>query len=120
VNSAVLAAAGVVTAGGALIVGLVTLAGGAGSTVSAQGAVAESVFGQLQQAECVPSGPVPALTPAQASNAETIVAAAQASGAGDHGAQIALMTAATESGFENLGPEIGNEGSLGLFQQRVT
>ena len=29
------------------------------------------------------------------------------------------MTAYTESTLENLGPESGNDGSLGLFQQRV-
>ena len=40
-------------------------------------------------------------------------------GAGDRGAQIALMTAYTESTLENLGPQTDNDGSLGLFQQRV-
>ena len=69
--------------------------------------------------DCVPTGPVPTLSAAQSSNAETIVAAAETLGAGDHGAQIALMTAYTESTLENLGPESGNDGSLGLFQQRV-
>ena len=52
-------------------------------------------------------------------NAETIAAAAEALGAGEQGAQIALMVAYTESSLENLGPESGNDGSLGLFQQRV-
>ena len=103
----------------ALVLGLVTLAGGTGSSAAAQGAAAVSVLGQLQQNECVATGPVPTLDAAQASNAETIVAAADALGAGGKGAQIALMTAYTESGLNNLGPESGNDGSLGLFQQRA-
>jgi cell wall-associated NlpC family hydrolase len=108
-----------VMAVGALILGLVTLAGGTGSSVAGQGAVAVSVLGQLQEEECVPTGPVPTLSASQSSNAEAVVAAAETLGAGDHGAQIALMTAYTESVLENLGPESGNDGSLGLFQQRV-
>ena len=113
--------AGVGVAGAllALLLGLVVLAGGTGSSAAAQGAVAVSVLGRLQQNECVATGPVPTLTAAQASNAETIVAAADALGAGGKGAQIALMTAYTESGLNNLGPESGNDGSLGLFQQRA-
>ena len=103
----------------ALVLGLVTLAGGTGSSAAAQGAAAVSVLGQLQQNECVATGPVPTLSAAQASNAETIVAAADALGAGGKGAQIALMAAYTESGLNNLGPESGNGGSLGLFQQRA-
>ena len=103
----------------ALVLGLVILAGGTGSSAAAQGAAAVSVLGQLQQNECVATGPVPTLSAAQASNAETIVAAADALGAGGKGAQIALMTAYTESGLNNLGPESGNDGSLGLFQQRA-
>jgi peptidoglycan DL-endopeptidase CwlO len=103
----------------ALVLGLVILAGGTGSSVAAQGAVAVSFLGQLQQGECVATGPVPTLDTAQASNAETIVAAAEALGTGELGAQIALMTAYTESALNDLGPESGNDGSLGLFQQRV-
>ena len=118
-SGAKVAGAGVAAALLALVLGLVTLAGGAGSSAAAQGAVAVSVLGQLQQDECVASGPVPTLNPAQASNAETIVAAADALGAGGKGAQIALMAAYTESGLNNLGPESGNGGSLGLFQQRA-
>ncbi len=102
-----------------LVLGLVILAGGTGSSAAAQGAAAVSVLGQLQQNECVATGPVPTLSAAQASNAETVVAAAEALGAGSQGAQIALMTAYTESGLNNLGPESGNDGSLGLFQQRA-
>ena len=110
---------GVVAAmGGAFILGLAILAGGIDSSAAEQGA-ATSVLGQLQQEMCVPIGPVPTLTTAQATNAETIVAAAETLGAGERGAQIALMVAYTESSLVNLGPESGNDGSLGLFQQRV-
>ena len=110
---------GLAGAFGALVLGLVALAGGTGSSVAAQGAVAVSVLGQLAADECVASGPVPTLSAAQAANAETIVAAADALGAGDQGAQIALMVAYTESSLENLGSVLGNDGSLGLFQQRA-
>ena len=51
----------VVTVFGSLILALVVLAGGTGSSVGAQGAVAVSVLGQLQEEECVPTGPVPTL-----------------------------------------------------------
>jgi hypothetical protein len=111
--------AGVVSAFGALVLALVVMAGGTGASIAAQGAVAVSVLGQLAQNECVARGPVPSLSGVQAANAETIVAAAQALGAGDQGAQIALMVAYTESLLKNLGPELGNNGSLGLFQQRA-
>src|SRR5271170_254974 len=111
--------AGVAGACGALVLGLVVLSWGTGSSVAAQGAVAVTVLGQLAQDECVTSGPVPSLSGAQAANAEIIVAAALALGAGEEGAQIALMVAYTESSLENLGPELGNDGSLGLFQQRA-
>ena len=103
----------------ALVLGLVTLAGGINSSAAAQGDVAVSILGQLQQNECVATGPVATLDAAEASNAETIVAAAEALGAGEQGAQIALMTADTESSLDNLGPESGNAGSLGLFQQQA-
>ena len=111
--------AGVAGAFGALVLGLVVLSGATGSSVAAQGAVAVTALGQLAADECVASGPVPSLSGAQAANAEIIVAAALALGAGEEGAQIALMVAYTESSLENLGPELGNDGSLGLFQQRV-
>jgi hypothetical protein len=80
--------AGIAGAFGALSLGLVVLAGGTGSSVAAQGAVAVSVLGQLAQEECVAHGPVPNLSAAQAMNAETIVAAAAALGAGDQGRRL--------------------------------
>ena len=54
--------AGVAGAFGAVVLGLVCLAGGTGSSVGAQGAVAVTVLGQLAQDECVASGPVPDLS----------------------------------------------------------
>jgi peptidoglycan DL-endopeptidase CwlO len=119
VHGAAKVGAGIIGAFGALSLGLVVLAGGTGSSVAAQGAVAVSVLGQLAQDECVANGPLPNLSAAQAMNAETIVAVATVLGAGDQGARIALMVAYTESSLEDLGPESGNDGSLGLFQQRV-
>ena len=111
--------AGLASACGALVLALVVMAAGTGSSVAAQGAAGVTVLGQLAADECVASGPVPSLSAEQATNAETIVAAALALGAGTDGAQIALMVAYTESSLENLGPESGNDGSLGLFQQRA-
>jgi cell wall-associated NlpC family hydrolase len=108
----------VVATGGAFVFGLAILAGGIDSSAAQQGA-ATSVLGQLGQAVCVPVGPVPTLTASQATNAETIVAVAEALGAGERGAQIALMVSYTESSLENLGPRSDNDGSIGLFQQRV-
>ena len=49
------------------------------------------VLGQLAQDECVVQGPLPTLSAAQAMNAEVIASAAEALGAGQRGAQIALM-----------------------------
>jgi cell wall-associated NlpC family hydrolase len=102
--------AGVAALGAAFVFTLAILAGGLDS--SADQAAAPSVL-------CAPVGPVPGLTAAQATNAETIVATAETLGAGVRGAQIALMVAYTESSLQDLGPESDNDGSIGLFQQRV-
>lgn len=104
---------------GAMVLALVVLAAGTGSSVATQGAVGISVLGQLAQDECVVNGPVPGLSADQSTNAKTIASAAVTLGAGTEGAQIALMVAYTESSLENLGPEADNDGSLGLFQQRA-
>jgi cell wall-associated NlpC family hydrolase len=79
---------------------------------------------------CVSSGPVPGLSPAQAQNARTIVAAAEQR-AGRAGAFIALTAALAESDLRVLanpndptGSAFPSQGvgfdhdSLGLFQQR--
>jgi hypothetical protein len=103
------AAAGV--AGLGLVLGLAMVAG-AGASASAAESLAE-----LAPATCVVSGPVPGLTAGQAANADTVVSAALAAGGENmKAAQIAVMTAMTESGLENLA--YGTADSLGLFQQR--
>jgi len=85
--------AGAGVLGAALLFALAVVAGGFGA--SAEQGTAPSVLGQLDQEVCVPVGPVPTLTSAQATNAETIVAAAETLEAGERGAQIALMVAYT-------------------------
>ena len=103
------AAAGV--AGLGLVLGLAVVAG-AGASASATESLAE-----LAPATCVVSGPVPGLTAGQAANADIVVPAALAAGGENmRAAQIAVMTAMTESGLENLA--YGTADSLGLFQQR--
>jgi hypothetical protein len=68
---------------------------------------------------CVVDGPVAGLNSQQAENADQIVSSAFAlSGEDSVVARLALMVAWTESGLRNLGPRPGNDGSLGLFQQR--
>jgi cell wall-associated NlpC family hydrolase len=68
---------------------------------------------------CVVEGPVGGLGSQQAVNAGQIVSSAFAlSGEDALVARMALMVAWTESGLTNLGPRPGNDGSLGLFQQR--
>ena len=106
-GSAVKAGAALAALAVTLVLALVVVVGGMSSSATPQ------------LAACVATGVVPTLNAAQSTNAETIVAVAQELGAGAHGAQIALMTAYTESTLENLGPQRDTDGSLGLFQQRV-
>jgi cell wall-associated NlpC family hydrolase len=106
-GDAIKVTAGVVAVLVSFIVGLLILAGGTNGATGSAGAL------------CASTGPVPTLSASQASNAEIVVASAESFGAGDRGAQIALMTAYTESSLENLGSESDNDGSLGLFQQRA-
>ena len=111
--------AGVVSAFGALVLALVVLAGGTGSSVAAQGAVGVTVLGQLAQTSAWPAvrcrasrrNRPPTPRPSWPRPSHSVRAT--------EGAQIALMVAYTESSLENLGPELGNDGSLGLFQQRA-
>jgi len=70
------------------------------------------------------SSPLPALTATQSRNASIITQVASEIipapvSEATHAAQIAVMTAMTESGLRNLGPQAGNSGSVGLFQQRA-
>jgi cell wall-associated NlpC family hydrolase len=98
----------------AIVLGLTVLAGAAtGTSVVTVAAVAME-----QGSTCTVSGPVPGLDTAQADNADAIVTATFAVAAeSQRAAQIALMTALTESGLHNYGPEVGAGGSVGLFQQ---
>jgi cell wall-associated NlpC family hydrolase len=108
-----LAAAGAAAgaAGLGLVLGLVLVAGAAGASGQAVS------LAELADSTCVVSGPVPGLSASRAANADVIVSAAlAASGENTQAAQIAAMTALTESGLENL--DYGTADSLGLFQQR--
>jgi cell wall-associated NlpC family hydrolase len=106
---------------GAFVLALVILAGGTATSTTVEGAAAANLFARIASQECIATGPVPGLTATQAGNAEQIVAAADVlSGESPTVARISLMTAYDESRLLDLGPESGNDGSLGLFQQRIT
>lgn len=99
----------------AFLVGLVVLAGGVTGDGSAGSVVLTAA--QMAATTCAVSGPVTGLSAAQAANADLIVSAAMAASAESaRAAQIAVMTAVTESGLRNL--DHGDRDSLGLFQQR--
>jgi cell wall-associated NlpC family hydrolase len=105
----------------AFLLGLVILAGGTATSTAVQVSATASLLTKIVSEECVATGPIAGLTPAQAANAEQIAAAADAlSGEDPTVARIAIMTAYDESTLQDLGPELGNDGSLGLFQQRVS
>lgn len=113
-------AAGIAVAGAVAIAGFVPVMGGAvaADQGAAAGAGLASMLTQAGEA-CVVTGPVADLDPQQATNASQIVSAAfAASGENEQVARIALMVAWTESTLNDLGPLPGNDGSLGLFQQR--
>lgn len=101
----------------AFVIGLVIVAGGTGGAADQQA----TVLALVSQSQCATlGGPVPTLDAAQAANAAIVVSAtAAASGENAHAEQVALMVALTESGLHNDGPAAGNDGSLGLFQQRA-
>lgn len=101
--------------GVALVIALAVVAGGAsGQDVSSSALLS---IAQLAVSTCSVSGPVQGLGDAQAANADLIVSAAMSASAEDpEAAQVALMTAMTESGLLNL--NYGDQDSLGLFQQR--
>lgn len=119
-NPATLVAVGVALAAAIAMAGFVPILGG--SAASQQGAkVGVTLASLLLQAgqACVPDGPVQGLDHEQASDAEQVVSAAFADSGEDQSvARVALMVAWTESSLHNLGPMVGNAGSLGLFQQR--
>jgi hypothetical protein len=106
---------------GAFMLALAILAGGTAVSTTIEGTRTTNLVARITAEECVATGPVSSLSPAQAANAEQIVAAADAlSDENPTVARIALMTAYDESSLLDLGPESGNDGSLGLFQQRAT
>ena len=75
--------------------------------------------GQVVPSACAVGQPLPGLSPEQAAGAEVVVAVSMADAAGsEQAAEIALMAGYTESRLLNLGPEPGDDGSLGIFQQR--
>lgn len=100
----------------AFVLGLVIVAGGTGGAADQQA----TLLALVSQAQCATlGGPVPTLDATQSSNAAIVVAtSAAASGESAQAEQVALMVALTESGLNNDGPRAGNDGSLGLFQQR--
>lgn len=103
----------------ALCLVLATLGGALGAS-SSQGAAPLEVALTTATEGCGASGPVTGLSERQAAMAADVVAATFAvSGENRAAARIALMTADTESSLEDLGPRAGNDGSLGLFQQRA-
>jgi cell wall-associated NlpC family hydrolase len=108
-------------AGAVGVAGFVSIiAGGAvgGDQGAAVGVSLAAMVIQAGQA-CTVAGPVSSLDPQQSANADQIVSAAfAASGEDQQAARIALMVAWTESRLRDLGPMPGNDGSLGLFQQR--
>jgi hypothetical protein len=102
------AGAAAVAATVGLILGLVIFAGAAGAAGAGLATAGPP---------CVVKGPVPGLSPTQAGNADVIVSTTlSVSGEQVRAAQIAVMTAITESDLINL--DHGPNGSLGLFQQR--
>jgi hypothetical protein len=99
-------------------VGAVALLAAALSSPASSAALTSLV--ELAQS-CAILGPVRGLADEQAANAEVVVSTAMADAAEDPlTARIALMVAYTESGLRDLGPQAGNAGSLGLFQQRTS
>jgi cell wall-associated NlpC family hydrolase len=102
-------------AGTGFLLGLVVLAAGVGGPV-ASSAVTESILAAVAESMCQSAGPLSGLSPAQSANAEVIVSVSDTlSGENPQAAQIALMTALTESALVNDPGGMG--GALGLFQQ---
>jgi cell wall-associated NlpC family hydrolase len=100
---------------GGFVIGVAIIAGGAAGQDSPSSAVLS--VAQLAAQTCTVSGPAAGLHPGQSANADLIVSAAMtAADENTRVAQIAVMTAITESGLQNL--DHGDRDSLGLFQQR--
>lgn len=103
--------------GAASVMGLTVLAGYAANSSTSR---AVATLASSSQA-CGVSGPVPGLPAQQATNAGIVISVAMADTAeSTRAARIAVMTAYTESHLKDLGPQVRNQGSLGLFQQRAS
>jgi cell wall-associated NlpC family hydrolase len=104
---------------GALVLGLAVLgAAVSGSATSSAAMAADAVWTAIDDSMCATAapGPLGGLTPAQTQNAQTVVSVADAmSGEKPQAAQIALMTALTESDLTDDPGGMG--GAMGLFQQ---
>jgi peptidoglycan DL-endopeptidase CwlO len=103
------------------LAGFVPLFGVASSDSEAEavGVTLSTMISDASGACLLAPGPIAGLTSQQANNGGEIVSAVFAAGGEDEQAgRIALMVAWTESGLRDLGPMPGNQGSLGLFQQR--
>ena len=112
-----IAAAAVAVFGVAGFVPVIAGAAG-GDQGAATGVTLTAMMSRASQA-CVVDGPVAGLDSQQAAFADQIVSAAfAASGEDQQVARMSLMVAWTESRLRDLGPMAGNDGSLGLFQQR--
>lgn len=103
----------------AVLIGFVSVIGGVSGDQNT--AMSITVAEILASQACTPSGSVPGLNASQSGYANQVVAVAFASsGESLAAARIAVMVALTESGLQDLGPRPGNDGALGLFQQRVS
>jgi peptidoglycan DL-endopeptidase CwlO len=102
-------------AGAGFLLGLIVLVGGVGAP-AASSAVTEAILTAVAESMCQSAGPLVGLSPAQSANAEVIVSVSDSlSGENPQAAEIALMTALTESHLVNDSGGMG--GALGLFQQ---
>jgi cell wall-associated NlpC family hydrolase len=109
---------GAAVAAAGLVLGLVVLAGGSGSSSSVSAAIADAILTALDQSMCqsAAAGASGLWSQAEMSNAETIVSVSNTlSGEDPRAAEIALMTAITESGLNDDPGGLG--GAIGLFQQ---
>lgn len=106
--------AAVAAAATEFLLGLVIIGGTGGA--SALGGVTQAYLAAIEQSMCGATGPVPTLSAAQSSIAETIVSVSDTvSGENPRAAEIALMTGLTESGLLDLPG--GEGGAYGVFQQ---
>ena len=98
----------------AALLALTVLGAVLGSSSTTTAAIAVAAYVQCQADQ------VNTLTPHQARNAAGIVqVVGELTNGSRRAEQIALMVALTESDLHDLGPRPGNDGSVGLFQQRA-